>query len=159
MPLWPPPQEKLAWTDLDDSFNNMAVRQKLRGLTYTYLYDGATQETALRYGPKTTPHIMLFDKDRKLQYEGRIDDNMRINSVTVHDARNALDEMLANKPVTVTHTPAFGCSTKWADQIEGKQKAVRDWAAAPVNVEPATADTLKALRANSTGGKVLLVSF
>jgi peroxiredoxin len=149
---------ELAWTDVDDSYENMAIRQKLRHLTYPYFYDGYTQAMAQAYGPKTTPHIFLFDKDRKLQYDGRIDDNMHEAEVKTHDARIALDEMLAGKPVTTPVTPAFGCSTKWADQIEAKQKAVKDWQAKPVNLEPATADTLKELRANSAG-KTLVVAF
>lgn len=149
---------ELAWTDVDDSFENMAIRQKLRHLTYPYFYDGYTQAMALAYGPKTSPHIYLFDQDRKLQYEGRIDDNMHEAEVKTHDARVALDEMLAGKPVSTPHTAAFGCSTKWADQIEAKQKAVKDWQAKPVTVEPATAETLKDLRANAAG-KTLVVTF
>ena len=149
---------ELAYTDVDDSYENMAIRQKLRQLTYPYFYDGYTQVMSQAYGPKATPHVFIFDKDRKLQYDGRLDDSQVEARVTTHDARAALDEMLAGQPVAVPHTPAFGCATKWADQIEAKQKAVKDWQALPVTIEPATADTLKELRANTTG-KVLLLTF
>ena len=79
-------------------------------------------------------------------------------SVKTQDARAALDEMLAGQPVSVPHAPPFGCSTKWADQIEAKQKLLKDWQAKPVAIEPASADVLKGLRANPLG-KVLLVTF
>ena len=63
---------------------------------WPYLYDGDTQQTAHQYGPKVTPHIFVFDKERKLRYEGRIDDNQRESLVKIRDARNAWDAVPAN---------------------------------------------------------------
>src|SRR5579863_1294298 len=97
-------QAEFEWTDVDDSNQSIAVRQKLRQLTFPYFYDGDTQAMALKYGPQATPHIFTFDKDRKLQYEGRIDDALVEARVTTQDARAALDALLSGKPVAVPHT-------------------------------------------------------
>ena len=63
--------------------------------------------------PRATPHLFIFDSERKLRYEGRVDNNMREPLVTKHDARDAIDALLAGKPVAVAKTPSVGCSTKW----------------------------------------------
>ena len=149
---------ELAWTDMPDTLEGMMVRAKYRHITYPYLSDAETQSVAGAYGPTATPHIFIFDQERKLQYEGRIDDNQREPLVKTHDARNALDAVLAGKPVPVTHTPVFGCSTKWKEQVESKQEQVKKIESEPVRLEMATADDLKKLRANPTG-KVLMVNF
>jgi peroxiredoxin len=149
---------EFAYSDVDDSLNAMAIRMKLRHLTYPWLYDGDTESMSKKYGPKTTPHVFIFDKERKLQFQGRIDNSMHLDEVKTHDTRDALDQMLAGKPVAVQHTPTFGCNTKWAGFIPEKQQAVTDWNAKPVTVDDATADVLKQVRANSSG-KLLMVSF
>ena len=109
--------EKLSeygYTDVGDSFADMKARAAYRSLNYPYLYDGATQAVALKYGPTATPHAFIFDQQRILRYEGRIDSNQREELATKHEARDAVDALLAGKPVAVTDTPAVGCSTKWA---------------------------------------------
>ena len=60
------------------------------------------------FGPQTTPHIFIFDKARRLRYEGRIDNSYRIEMVKTRDAQNAIDALLANKEVQYAHTGAFG---------------------------------------------------
>ena len=114
--------------------------------------------TALAYGPSATPHVFIFDAERKLRYEGRIDNNPREPYVTQHDARNALDALLAGKPVPVAKTPSFGCSTKWSYKEEGRKAEMAEIEKEPVTLKLATADDLKALRKNPTG-KLLLVDF
>src|ERR1700753_1329127 len=42
---------ELGYTDVGDSFNEMKIRAAYRGLTYPYLYDGATQSVTRKYGP------------------------------------------------------------------------------------------------------------
>ncbi|MGC4003181.1 MAG: hypothetical protein QM811_08620 [Pirellulales bacterium] len=59
--------------------------------------------------------MFLFDRDRKLRYVGRIDD-AEVKPLTSQDLRNALDALLAGKPVSVEKTRTFGCSTKWSDK-------------------------------------------
>ena len=148
----------LNYTDVDDSFESMKVRAEFREFNFPYLYDGETQAVAHQYGPKVTPHIFIFDAERKLRYEGRIDDRMQEVKSKVSDARNALDAMLAQKPVAVAHTAVFGCSTKWNEHLESAQAEMKEWNARPVSVETISLDGLRQLRA-SAPGKTLMINF
>ncbi len=150
--------DELGYTDVSDSFEDMKVRAAYRHFNFPYLYDGDTQITARAYGPKATPHVFIFDQDRKLRYEGRIDNSQRQSLVKTQDARNAIDALLAGKPVPVDHTGVFGCSTKWMSKEATRIEELKRIEAEPVTVSLATADDLKKLRANGTG-KVLLVNF
>ena len=67
---------------------------QLRRITWPYLYDGDTQATSIKFGAVATPHIFLFDQDRKLRYQGRIDDNQREELAKTFDARNAIDALV-----------------------------------------------------------------
>jgi thiol-disulfide isomerase/thioredoxin len=127
--------DEMSYTDLGDSLEDMKVRAREAGFTFPYLYDGETQETSKAYGVIATPQIYIFDKARKLQYNGRIDDS-DVKAVTSHDARNALDAMLAGKPVPVETTRVFGCSTKWADSREDTRRARERADAEPVALKP-----------------------
>ena len=150
--------DELGYTDVSDSLEEMKIRAEYRHFNFPYLYDGETQEVSRAYGPKATPHVFLFDEKRILRFEGRVDDSQRESLVKTQDTRAALDEMLAGKPVTVAHTGVFGCTTKWKSKIASRQSELRKIEAAPVKLEPATAEDLKKLRSNPTG-KVLLVNF
>jgi thiol-disulfide isomerase/thioredoxin len=149
---------ELGYTDVSDSLDDMKIRAAYRHFSFPYLYDGETQSVSRAYGPKATPHIFIFDKDRKLRYEGRVDDSQRASLVKSQDARIALEALLAGKAVTVAHTPAFGCSTKWKSKIDSQLDEMKKIEAEPVKVEMVTADDLKKLRTNPTS-KVLLVNF
>jgi peroxiredoxin len=149
---------ELGYTDVSDSLEEMKIRAEYRHFNFPYLYDGETQTVAQAYGVQATPHVFIFDKERKLRYEGRIDNAQRESLVKIQDARAALDALLAGQPVAVAHTPAFGCSTKWKSKIDGQLREMKQIEAEPVTVEAASADDLKKLRINPTG-KVLLVSF
>src|SRR5664279_3090849 len=95
----------------------MKIRAAYKHLDYPYLYDGETQATARAYGPQATPHVFVFDEKRNLRFEGRIDNSQRESLVKTQDTRNAIDAVLAGKPVPVDHTGVFGCSTKWKAKI------------------------------------------
>ncbi len=149
---------ELAWTDVSDGFEDMKIRAKYRDFNFPYLYDGATQAVARAYGPKATPHVFILDQQRRLRYEGRVDNSQRESLVKTQDARNAIDALLAGRPVPVEHTPVFGCSTKWKSKHAGRMEEITKIEAEPVKLEMATAEDLKKLRTNPTG-KVLLVNF
>ena len=149
---------ELGYTDVSDSLDDMKIRAEYRHFNFPYLYDGDTQAVSRAYGPKATPHIFIFDKDRRLRYEGRVDDSQRASLVKSQDAKNALESLLTGNPVIVAHTPAFGCSTKWKSKIDSQLDELKKIGAEPVKVEMASADDLRKLRTNSTG-KVLLVNF
>jgi peroxiredoxin len=59
-----------------------------------------------------TPEIYVLNPDFKLLYHGRIDDSRKESKVETMDLRNALNEILAGKEVTVNETKAFGCTIK-----------------------------------------------
>ncbi len=150
--------DEMGYTDVGDSFEDMKIRAAYRQFNFPYLYDGETQKVSRAYGPTATPHLFILDAERKLRYEGRVDNNPREPLVTVRDARNALDALLAGKPVPVAKTPSVGCSTKWIYKEEGSKEELAEIENRPVSVKPASADDLKALRKNSTG-KLVLVNF
>lgn len=150
--------DEMAYTDVGDSFDDMKIRAAYRKFNFPYLYDGETQAVAKAYGPAATPHVFIFDAERKLRYQGRVDNNPREPLVTVRDARNAIDALLAGKEMPLTKTPSVGCSTKWLYKEEGRRQALAEIESKPVDVQPAIADQLKALRKNGTG-KLLLVNF
>ncbi len=144
--------DELGWTDLGDSLEEMKIRAKDRGFQFPYLYDGDTQKVATAYGVLATPHVFIFDADRKLRYQGRID-NSDIHEVTSPDARNAIEALLAGKPVPVETTRVFGCSTKWADKRQTAASAVKKWDSEPVTLETIDVEGIKKLAKNESGSE------
>ena len=146
------------YSDLDDSFESMKIRAKDKHFNFPYLYDGKDEEVSMNYGPQATPHAFVFDKERMLRYRGRIDDteNPYVEPKTT-DLRNALDEMLAGREVTVKTTKTFGCSIKWAWKNEWTKKLQEDWAEEPVTVQPVDANDIGQIMANESG-KLRLVN-
>ena len=141
--------DELGYSDVGDSFDEMKIRAKDVHFNFPYLYDGATEITSNKYGPVSTPHIFIFDKDRKLRYQGRIDDTEN-PAKTPHsqDARNAIDELLSGKEVAVPITKVFGCSIKWAEKSVWIEKAQIEWAKEPVKLDSIDAKGLAELIKN-----------
>jgi peroxiredoxin len=150
--------DELDSSDISDSLDEMKIRFEYKHLHYPYLYDGETQSVTRAYGPQATPHVFVFDKDRKLRYEGRIDNSYRKEMVNTQDARNAVDALLANREVAVKHTGVFGCSTKWKEKSASSVEALRKIAEQPVKLDLASAEDLKRLRQNP-GKHMALISF
>ncbi|MCX6175687.1 MAG: thioredoxin family protein [Ignavibacteriales bacterium] len=97
----------------EDSFENMKARAKMKKFNFPYLHD-QTQNIAKAYGATHTPEIFLFDKERKLIFHGKIDDNWQEpQSVKSKYLRNALDELLSGKQISVPETFTIGCTIKW----------------------------------------------
>lgn len=142
---------ELGYTDLSDSFEEMKIRAAQKKYNFPYLYDGETEAASRAYGPSTTPHVFIFDKERKLQYQGRIDDVEKpTKTPTQFDTRNAIEALLANKPVPVQTTKVFGCSVKWAEKSDWRIKTAEKWAKEPVNIEPIDEAGIKDLIKNNT---------
>lgn len=150
--------DEMGYTDIGDSFDDMKIRAAHRQFNFPYLYDGETQSVSRAYGPTATPHLFIFDAARKLRYEGRVDNNPREPLVTKRDARNALDAILAGKPVPAPKTPSVGCSTKWLSKEEGAKEELAEIESQPVDVKLVSAEELETLHKNPTG-KLLLVNF
>jgi len=142
---------ELGYTDLSDSYDEMKIRAKEKGYNFPYLYDGETQSVSRAYGPVATPHIFIFNKKRKLAYQGRIDDMENPAKTPANrDARNAIEALLAAQKVPVTSTKVFGCSVKWAEKKEVVQRVYDKWANEPVNVEMIDEPSLKELLLNKS---------
>src|SRR5437870_3405086 len=139
--------DEQGYTDLGDTLEDMKVRAKERGWTFPYLYDGETQTTARKYGPVATPHVFVFDAARKLRFAGRVDDNEDPAKARTADARDAIEAVLAGRPVPVETTKVFGCSVKWADKCASVKAGLEKWAQEPVTLDPVDAEGLKAIAA------------
>jgi len=136
------------WSDLGDTYEEMKIRAKDKGFRFPYLYDGDDQKTAIEYGPLATPHAFVFDKLRKLRYAGCIDESMENGKGET--LQNAIDAILAGKPIEKPVTKVFGCSTKWAWKMEGTTKLYKEWAALPVTLEDIDPTGIKDLIKNKS---------
>jgi thiol-disulfide isomerase/thioredoxin len=148
--------DELGYTDLGDSFEDMKLRAKEKKFAFPYLFDGDTQKTALAYGALATPHVFIFDSQRRLRYTGRIDDS-EVKEVKSHDTRNAIDALLADKPIRVERTRVFGCSIKWADKREDAKKSLEKWDRETVALESLDEAGVARLAKNESD-KLLLVN-
>ncbi|HEY8497996.1 MAG TPA: thioredoxin family protein [Limnochordales bacterium] len=96
-----------------DSFDEMARRAREKAYPFPYLYD-ETQQVARAYGATRTPEIFLFDRERRLRYHGRPDDNYEDPAaVTRHYLRDAIEAVLAGREPAVAETEPQGCTIKW----------------------------------------------
>jgi peroxiredoxin len=84
-------------------------------MNFPYLFD-ETQKVARSYGAVCTPDIFVYDKNRKLVYRGRIDDNWQDSSaVTKEELACALDKIIVGEDVSENQNPSMGCSIKWVN--------------------------------------------
>lgn len=152
--------DELGYSKYNDGFEDMKLYAAEEGFDFPYLYDGETQDVAKAYGCLATPHVFIFDAERKLRYKGRFDDSRfggDDSTVKSPDARNAVEALLAGKPVPVEITKAMGCSTKWRSKKTAVAEKMAKWDATPVEVETIDAAGAAALRKNGTN-KVRLIN-
>jgi peroxiredoxin len=144
--------EELGYAKYSDSFEDMKKHAAEQGFNFPYLYDGETQATAKAYGCLATPHVFLFDAERKLRYKGAFDDSRFADPATVKstDASDAVEALLAGKPVPVEETKPHGCSTKWLAKKQLVAEKVAKWNQTQVEVELIDAAGAAALRKNGT---------
>ncbi len=97
----------------DDRFERMQARAKEKGYPFPYLQD-ASQDVARSFGALVTPHAFLFGPDRRLLFQGRIDDNHSDPGAVRHRyLEEALEAVLAGRPVPTPELSVLGCSVKW----------------------------------------------
>ena len=82
-----------------------------KGLKFAILKDDGNK-IADRFGANHTPEAYVIDASGKLVYHGRIDNSQNTANITSNDLRDALDAILAGKPIQKTTSVAFGCSIK-----------------------------------------------
>jgi hypothetical protein len=99
----------------DERFDRMVERAAEDDYAFPYVVDQG-QALARAYGATCTFHVFVLDRDRRLRYEGRFDDSRIEGNVTQHDLRNALNDLVAGRPVRTAQTRPFGCSL---DLVQG----------------------------------------
>lgn len=151
--------DEFGHTDYDETFADSKRYAEDYGWTFPFLYDGDEQVVAKAYGCLATPHVLIFDKERKLRYNGRFDDSRFPDPETVKspDARNAVEALLAGNPVPVETTRPHGCSTKWRERSLHVEAEEQQWQSLPVKLENIDAAGVAALRTNGTD-KVRLIN-
>ncbi|MDZ7799491.1 MAG: thioredoxin family protein [Trueperaceae bacterium] len=97
----------------DDSFEAMQAFAREHDLPFPYLHD-EDQSVARAYRTVRTPEVLLFDRDRRLRYHGRIDDAPKDpDAATTHEFRDAIEAVLAGRDIAEPETWAVGCTVKW----------------------------------------------
>ncbi len=97
----------------DDRFESMERRAHEKQYPFPYLRD-ESQDVARAYGGLVTPHPMLFDRNRRLLFQGKIDnDHQHPNRATEKYLERAIGQALAGKPVSPSEVSVAGCTIKW----------------------------------------------
>jgi peroxiredoxin len=95
-----------------DSFNRVSGHAQERDVPFLVLKDFEGR-VADGFGAKRTPEVFLLDAGRVIRYHGRIDDQygigFRREQPGRRDLQDALDELLAGKPVARPETEVSGC--------------------------------------------------
>jgi len=142
--------DELGYSDMGDSFEDMKIRAKDMSYNFPYLYDGDEQKVSRSYGPQRTPHVFIFDKRRRLRYEGRIDDAEKPGLVKSRDVRNAIEALLKGGKVPAEKTRTIGCSIKWSSKRESAKQAFENWALEKVDLATIDAENIKELVRNDS---------
>lgn len=144
--------DELGYSKYNDSYDEMILHAKEQAFNFPYLNDGDTQRTAKAYGCLATPHVFVFDANRKLRYKGELDDSRFADPASVKRsaARDAIGALLDGKPVPLAETRPHGCSTKWLEKKASVGKEIAQWKQKPVEVEVIDAAGVAKLRKNGT---------
>jgi peroxiredoxin len=95
-----------------DSYASMQSYAKQQGYDFPYVADNGSK-VADAYGATRTPEVFLINNNGKIVYKGAIDDNPAdASSVKQQFLKQAIDETVAGKPVTVKESKSVGCGIK-----------------------------------------------
>lgn len=151
--------DELGYSPYGDSFEEMKPFADSHGWTFPYLYDAKDQKFATECGAQSTPHVFVFDSERKLRYTGRMDDAARASGpVKKSYLRNAFDSLLTGKEIAEPVTRSFGCSTKWLFKAESVVKEQKAWEEMPVTLDELDEALAKKIRENKSGN-VRVINF
>ena len=96
----------------DDSFEAMVDYAREQGYSFYYAVD-KDSKMADAFGASRTPEVFLFDAKGILQYKGAIDDNpVDASKVTRIHAKEAINEIVNGKPISVKESRSLGCGIK-----------------------------------------------
>jgi peroxiredoxin len=98
-----------------DSYEDMVKYARKHGYDFPYLYD-ESQATVVAFGASNTPHMFVLTREGsafKVAYIGAVDDNPRsAEKAKQRYVEQAVDALLAGKPVETTKTKAVGCGVR-----------------------------------------------
>lgn len=102
-------------THPDDAPEKLKAMAEEQGFNFPFCYD-KTQDVAKAYTAACTPDFFLFDSSRALVYRGQLDDSRPGNDQPVNgkDLRAAIEQVLADEPISPEQKPSIGCNIKWA---------------------------------------------
>lgn len=98
----------------DDSPAKLKQMAEELNFNFSICYD-ESQATSKAYTAACTPDFFLFDSNKKLVYRGQLDDSRPSTDIPVtgQDLRQAIEAVLADKPVDANQKPSIGCNIKW----------------------------------------------
>lgn len=95
-----------------DALSELAAFARRQQIDYPLLCD-SKQEVASQLGATRTPEVFVLDRQRRVRYQGRIDDQYGIGYVRKAPQqqllREAVEGLLAGRELTVSREPAVGC--------------------------------------------------
>ena len=95
-----------------DSLEELAEKAKAKGFNFAYLQD-ESQKVAQAFGATRTPEFFVLGKDRKLIYQGQLDDSPEGGKVTQRYVEDAISAALAGKKPAVEETAPVGCLVRY----------------------------------------------
>lgn len=142
--------EELGYTEYDDSYKSIQLRVIDKNINFPYLYDGDNHSVSIKYGPTTTPYVFVFDQERKLKYEGNIDQNEKPGTGNGENLRAATDAILTGNSIENPVTKSFGCSIKWAWKSKSATKMDKNWQEKQVELHDIDIAGIKNLMKNNS---------
>ncbi|MCS7209394.1 MAG: redoxin domain-containing protein, partial [Fimbriimonadales bacterium] len=106
----------LVYPNYDDTRESVLAHRREYGLKPPVIHD-SEGVLARAVGATMTPQAVLIDKKMLLRYRGAIDDNRYENRVRVHYLKDALNAVLAGKPVKVAAAETFGCTIRFREEV------------------------------------------
>lgn len=95
----------------------LATRAKQEGNQASHVLIDADGSVGRAFGAKVTPHLFIIGSDGLIHYDGAIDSTPSTESADVASAEpwfaNALEAVLAGKPVANARTKPYGCGVKY----------------------------------------------
>ena len=99
------------YSDRQETIADIERSAKAHGLSFPIVKD-AGNVLADRLHARVTPQAIVVDAHGAIQYSGRIDDNPVATRVVSNDLANAIDAVLAGKPVAPNQVVGIGCSIR-----------------------------------------------
>ncbi len=108
-------------SNVQDSLAELSAYARNAKIEFPVLRDNKN-EVATQFGATRNPQVFVLDQARVVRYHGRIDDQYGVGFARkepLHtDLKQAIDELLAGKSVSVAETPVVGCLIGRAREVQ-----------------------------------------